>query len=157
MHDRRPGTIKAYRNVLRNVRPHFGHHALKEISPIAVEKYQAQRLAEGRSPWTTNQEVQVLFQRVTWGYQIDYLQKKPIRRFRYWRESRDGRDRVVSHEEESRLLFACRPKLRPLVVTALQTGLRRNELLTLTWDAIDLEERTSTIKAEQSKNRNACR
>jgi integrase len=49
-------------------------------------------------------------------------------------------------------LTACSPKLRPVVVTALQTGLRWNELVSLAWDTINLEERILTVKACYSKN-----
>ena len=48
--------------------------------------------------------------------------------------------RVLSTSEERRLLLAATPRLRPLIRFALQTGLRRGELLNLTWDDIDWHE-----------------
>jgi integrase len=61
-----------------------------------------------------------------------------------------GRTRFLSPEERTALLAACEPRLRVLVEVALGTGLRRGELLALTWRDVDL--RAKTIRVEISKN-----
>lgn len=52
------------------------------------------------------------------------------------------RERVLSREEEVRLLAVCeereRRHLRPLLIAALDTGARRGELLRLRWQDVDL-------------------
>ena len=42
--------------------------------------------------------------------------------------------------------------LKPLVITALNTGCRRGELFNLQWDDIDFQERTLRVKGEGSKS-----
>lgn len=62
-----------------------------------------------------------------------------------------GRSRVLTAEEESRLLTALEPTgrrnpwMKPLVQLALATAMRRGELLSLTWRHIDLENRTAHL------------
>ncbi len=54
-----------------------------------------------------------------------------------------GRVRFLSPEEREQLLQACSesasPLLLPIVVLALSTGMRQNEILGLTWQDVDLE------------------
>jgi len=67
-----------------------------------------------------------------------------------------GRTRVLSADEETRLLAAVAPvgrrnrEMLPLVQLALQTAMRRGELLTLRWEHINLEARTAYLPT--SKN-----
>jgi site-specific recombinase XerD len=47
---------------------------------------------------------------------------------------------VLSPEEYARLLAACPPQLKPVVQLAYHTGMRRSEILSLTWGQVDLRE-----------------
>jgi integrase len=67
-----------------------------------------------------------------------------------------GRDRLLSADELARLLRALEPTgrrnpwMQPLVQLALETAMRRGELLALRWSDIDLSGRTATLW--QTKN-----
>lgn len=67
-----------------------------------------------------------------------------------------GRTRVLSSDEERRLLEAVapsgrrNPEMLPLVQLALQTAMRRGELLALRWEHVDLERQTAYLPT--SKN-----
>jgi integrase len=70
------------------------------------------------------------------------------------------RDRILTREEEAKLLAACEKKsrahLRPILVAALDTGLRKGELLKLRWLDVDLTSglirlRATTTKTEQPR------
>jgi len=62
--------------------------------------------------------------------------------------------RALTPDEEIRLLNACRQSnnhyLYPITLIALTTGARKGEILNLTWDCIDFENRLAHIK--DSKN-----
>lgn len=64
-------------------------------------------------------------------------------------------ERVLSADEEVKLLAACdrvrSRSLRPLVVLALNTGMRRGELLGLEWSQVDLDQRTIRILNAKSE------
>ena len=59
--------------------------------------------------------------------------------------------RYLSGEAEAeQLLQACDNSLRPIVLAALHTGMRKGELLGLTWDAVDLAN--GCIRLKQTKS-----
>ncbi len=66
------------------------------------------------------------------------------------RSAENSRDRVLSFEEEERLLTACvdrRAHLRPLIIAPLDTGLRRGELFKLEWQDVDFDARLIRVRA----------
>ena len=67
------------------------------------------------------------------------------------------RTRVLTIEESQRLINAChstRSHIRPIVIAALDTGCRFNELTSLKFQQIDFEEETITILSENTKTFN---
>ena len=58
--------------------------------------------------------------------------------------------RYLSDEEAERLISNCEPYLKPIVITALNTGMRKSEILHLTWDRVDLNNRI--ILLDKTKN-----
>ena len=80
---------------------------------------------------------------------------KGLRRPRYCNE----RDRRLSADEERRLLAAARadenPYVEPAIVLALETAMRRGELLSLTVADIDVERRAARLR--EIKNGRPCR
>ncbi len=64
------------------------------------------------------------------------------------------RERVLTREEEDRLIAECvsrRDHLRPLIIVAVDTGMRRGELFKLRWSDVDLTEGHITVRAENAK------
>ena len=54
--------------------------------------------------------------------------------------------RCLSEAEEGRLIPACADALRPIVETALYTGLRKEELLDLQWGDLDFDQAILTVQ-----------
>lgn len=61
-----------------------------------------------------------------------------------------GRERRLEDGEEARLLRAAAASLRPLIVLALETAMRRGELAGLHWGGVDLVRRV--VRLELTKN-----
>ncbi|MCZ4264093.1 site-specific integrase [Erythrobacter sp. G21629-S1] len=64
--------------------------------------------------------------------------------------AKDARDRRLRGDELERLLSAIdlgrNPLIRPVILFALETGLRRGEMLRLQWRDIDIEARSALIR-----------
>ena len=62
-----------------------------------------------------------------------------------------GRNRVLTYEEERILLEACIPKAnrniytKPFVILAIETAMRRGEILSLRWEDINYQTRTAYL------------
>jgi integrase len=69
------------------------------------------------------------------------------------------RERILTRPEESSLLEACNaPRLvhlRPIIVCALDTGMRKGEILSLCWRDVDLADRVITVAAFNTKTMRA--
>lgn len=65
------------------------------------------------------------------------------------------RQRILSRDEEQRLLSVCdcdeRRHVRSIIICLLDTGMRFNELRTLTWDRVDFDRGVINIKAFNTK------
>jgi integrase len=68
-----------------------------------------------------------------------------------------GRIRFLTEDEIVRLLDACQksknPELRPAVILALHTGLRRGEVFGLTWDRVELSHNVIRLELTKSGKR----
>lgn len=82
-----------------------------------------------------------------------WIESNPILRIRKPREPR-GRDRYLSDEERTSLMSQCKtsgcPVLYTIVVLAISTGMRRSELMNLTWKMIDFKQ--ECIRLDKTKN-----
>lgn len=135
-------SIKAVGCCLRRMAKRLPAATVAELGRAHVSDYIAARLAEGRMAKTVNVELLNLsaalnFARRQWGWRID----NPVSG-QYLREP-EGRLRFLSFQEAGRLLdhSARLPGLYgdvlpDFIALALNTGLRKTELLTLTWSQV---------------------
>lgn len=126
----------------------FNGKSLSEITPKDVESYKAHRqTAVGNT--TINRELACLKcafnQAIKWGY----VKENPVRSVKLFKEN-NQRVRFLEPQERDRLLAYCPSHLKPIVITALNTGLRRGELLNLTWADVDFDR--CIIRVSQSKS-----
>lgn len=64
------------------------------------------------------------------------------------------RERILTREEEARMLAACvgaRSHLRPIIICALDTGMRQGEIFKLKWKDINWATQLMTIQAFNTK------
>jgi integrase len=80
---------------------------------------------------------------------VRFLSPDERARLRSTLAHRDQR-RLAKRQGASEAAYA--DHLTPLVVTAMNTGLRRGELLALTWADVDLDAKMLTVRSETAKN-----
>lgn len=130
----------------------FGNYPLRSFSTKLLEQYQSEGLSEGKKPATINLRLALLShmfsKAVEWELiEMDILEK--IRRVKRLPEN-NKRLRFLSLEESQELINHCNPLLKPIVITALNTGMRLREVLDLAWDRVDLKH--GFILLEMTKN-----
>ena len=121
------------------------------LTPIKIAEYRDER-AKTLAPATVIHELAyfsaiINHARREWGISIVNpipMVKKP--------QMPQGRNRILSEDELSRLYAALTPRVKnanhwmlPLVKFALETAMRRGEILGLRWECVDLQKRTAFI------------
>ena len=128
---------------------YFGKKTLQEITSLDVEKYKQKRIKEV-SPSTVNREMtclKTIFNKAKeWG-KIKENQISSVKLFKV----QNARLRYLEKEEIARLIQACPGYLKAIVTVALNTGMRKGEILSLKWPDIDFRNRL--IYVLQTKNR----
>lgn len=117
---------------------------LFEITPRMIEKYKATRLGKV-APATVNRELACLKHMYTKANEWGYLKINPVKSVKLLKEP-PGRLRYLNSDEAKTLLDACRDYLGSMVVTALNTGMRKGEILALRWKDVDLRNRKVTVR-----------
>jgi len=132
---------------LKNLKRYFQGETLQEIGPEQVERFKAQRKTDTVerfkatkktpiSPATINRELaclKTLFNKaVEWGR----IEKNTLRAVKKFKEN-NARERILDAGEARRLLEYAAPGIRPVLIVALNTGMRRNEILSLRWVNVD--------------------
>ena len=124
---------------IKNLNPYFGEKYLSEITPLDIERYKKER-RQKVSARTVNIEVKCLkaiFNKaISWGKAIE----NPTNKVKLFKEN-DKRLRYLEKDEIKSLIRACPDHLRPIVVTALNTGMRKKEILNLKWEDIDFKRK----------------
>jgi integrase len=144
----------------------FGSMKLRDITAGKIEQFKQIRLAtpvrggmKPRSIAHVNRTLATLRSMLRFAVGEGWLDRSPFETSHTPLISQSDevkRVRVLSREEEVRLLQACaegtpRAHLRSLIVAALDTGCRRGELLSLTWLNVDFTNRQINICAMNTK------
>jgi integrase len=131
-----PSTERSYKLAISQLSMDFGKQLLCDLSAGDLAAYQTRRKRDGVSNRTVNLEMgvlrSILRRNKMWesiSGDVDFLKESP------------SRGRALSADEESRLLGAasksrCR-SLYPVVLLALNTGMRVSEIRGLTWAQVD--------------------
>ena len=144
----------------------FGDRPIAEIRTADIEDFVAD-LKKPRSvnglderrltPASINRTLQLLRHMLNWAVGREYLERTPFRRgteVLVRMEIEDNkRRRRVSEEEEAALLAVASPHLRSMLIAALDTGMRRGEMLALRFGDIDWTRRLIVLRGSTTKNR----
>ena len=130
------------------ISPRLNGKAMRAISPDDIEAIKLAILDKGRAPRTA-QHVLAVF-RLVWNHARKrgiVETESPTRAIEIGKIN-NARTRFLKPEETRRLLEHIREldeKAYSLTLAALYTGARLGELTSLTWGAVDLEERSITL------------
>ncbi len=128
---------------INNLKAFFPGKYLHEITPLDMEKYKRGRQSQVSNA-TVNREVACLKHIFTKAIEWGIVQKNPGKKVKLLRE-RNTRLRYLEEKEIRRLHDACAEHLKPIVIVALNTGMRKEEILSLKWQDVDYRIRTISI------------
>ena len=150
-------SIHQYRTHLDlHIKPFVGLHKLAELTPAAVQSFRNVLIRQGRSRSLAGKVVSslgsILAEAMARGQvarNVVHEQARGDRRRarvekRHTRKLQVGVD--LPTKDELRAMLEHAGRLRPLLVTAIFTGLRASELRGLTWDNVDFERRVLTVR-----------
>jgi integrase len=137
------------RYLLAKVQEHFGEKRLSQITYLDLETYRNKRKAtpangnKPRSDASVNREMALIGHMLSKSVEWGLLETSPFKKGkRLMFKENNHRLRFLTEAEIEALLTASddlkahSPYLHPLVETALLTGMRRGELLSLKWEQI---------------------
>ncbi|MFI5298801.1 MAG: tyrosine-type recombinase/integrase [Polyangiales bacterium] len=142
-------TVEDEESAIRRFKIRFTGIASKIIRSD-IERFLSDRLTTDKiGPCRHNKDLKFLRLIFTKAQEWGYSRRNPTLGIKRLKEP-PGRVRFLTTEERDALLAACPERLRTIVLIALNTGLRKSELLTLRWHDLDFKNRM--IRVERSKN-----
>ena len=131
----------------------FGNLPLRHFSTRIVEEYQTQRLSAGNKPATVNRHLSTLKHMIRKAVDWEMVDEGTLKRVRRAKQlpENNRRLRFLSGADVRALIATCADHLKPIVICAVNTGMRKEEILSLEWDKhIDL--RHGFILLDKTKN-----
>lgn len=138
----RATTLKYYESYLINhIYPYFGHKILCDITLEDIENYKTLKKQQGLTVKTVNNHISLLGTIIS-KYNSDFKIKKE--------EYSKKESEIIYLEKEQiknllKLAKTSYPDFYPLILTAINTGITRSEILALQWDDINWNDFTITV------------
>lgn len=137
----------------------FGDKVVNKLKPIDLESYQLKRKREGQADSYVDMQIAMVRTMVNKAFDNDVVDIGATSVFKKIRKLLKGdanaRDRILSIEEFQNLMEKLPPHTRAIVATGYYTGMRRGEVLTLTWDKIDIRNHLICLDAKDTKDHEA--
>lgn len=145
------------------LKEYFGKKKIRSITSGDLEGYKLTRLntptqrgKKQRSLATVHRELALLSRVMGVAHREGWINRNPFhatdKLISVAEEKK--RDRVLTREEEKLLLEQCvgiRKHLKPIIICALDTGMRSGEMFSLKWKDVDLDKEIITIEALNTK------
>ncbi len=138
----------------KKLTPFFQDKVLNELGAADIQAYIDRRRGEGVGPATVNKELNLLSSALNFGRRrLQWDIPNPVQSMRL--KEPEGRIRWIRREEADRLIAAAAPVrsyLPDFIVLGLNTGMRKGEMLDLTWDRVDLDQGMVYLTDQDQKN-----
>ncbi len=134
---------------------YFGSRPISRITPYDIKSWRKHRADFITRRGTRikiaslNRELAFLKAMFNMAVEWGWLQESPARKIRKLK-GEVSRLRILTQEELTRLLNHADAYLKPIIITAVSTGMRKGEILNLKWQEVDFKN--GFIRVSKSKN-----
>lgn len=147
------GARKHYTILAQQAKEFLGSMRLAEITPEDVRRYRLHLKAKGYHPVSVNHRHKGVRRIFSWAKNAGHFKgdnPASSTKVKLENERKYWRDRFLSQEEFKRLISVAEPKLKPIILCAVFTGMRRGELVRMKKADINLDN--CVIRIPDSKN-----
>ena len=142
-------------NSITHLEEHFGGMKAGRIRPSDIDDYVDSRLQEGAMNATINRELCALRRMGNLAVEKERIYRFP--KIKMLKEvDKDGKPNTrtgfFEHPEFLDLRNALPDYMKPVVTLAYESGMRREEILSLKWHQVDLHQGTITLEQGMTKN-----
>lgn len=145
----KPSTIRGYKDHYNlHLKDFFGNIKLVDITPVIINRFMENKLKEGLSNKSVNHLLTTMGTAFNWAVNNNYMMYNPVSRVKKLKVN-NIEMQFLSEDEIHRVLVITEqeyPDFYPLLITAIYSGMRRGEILGLTWDCIDFTKSTISVK-----------
>jgi integrase len=140
---------------IKIIRAYFAGRPLPDITALDVERFKNERketptrAKKERTGAAVNRELATLRAMFSKAVAWELIEKNPASRVKDFPEP-PGRNEFLSVEQATALLKGCHAHLKPIVLCALETGMRKGEILGLKWR--DIRGGLIYLTADRTKN-----
>lgn len=149
----KPETARRYITSAKALHPHLETLYLDQIGRRALSEMVAYWRREGKARDTMRNNLACLSSMFACCIDWEWSETNPVQAFRKHSLGKTmRRTRYLSHAEEARLLKYASNYLEPMITFAIDTGLRLEEQLSMTWDQVDLRRQEISIPKTKTDN-----
>lgn len=156
-----PRTLQGYEDIIRvHLVPKLGAIPLAKLAPIQIQEYERKQMESGRfdgkgglSPQTVTHHHRLLSAALKQAVAWRLLDRSPMDGVKPPRVEREDQPILRGDKVPSLLKLAEGTRLYTPLILGLTTGIRRGELLALTWSAVRFVNRRIDIKQSLEETR----
>jgi integrase len=135
----------------------FGDKIVSRVKLADLENYQARRRNQGAADGTIDHEIGKTKTMIFKAFDNDLVGSSTYKTWKrikkVLKRGSDVRDRILTADEYQSLYHHSPLYLRGILAIAYFTGMRRGEILKLTWDKVNLKTRLINLEAKDTKDR----
>lgn len=147
----KPSTVRGYQDHFKlHLKEFFGEIKLVDITPVIINRFMEQKIKSGLSNKTVNHLLTTLGTAFNWALNNNYMIFNPVSRVKKLKVQQKEM-KFLTEEEIKKVLDVAEaeyPDFYPILITTIYSGMRRGEVLGLTWNCIDFNK--SIIKVRKS-------
>jgi integrase len=150
------GTFLKYENAINGFLVSLGNRAkfnVNHIAPRDVLKWRDAQILDGKNPSTANDHVKIVRMAFTSARRQGFITHNPAEAVEMLPEDTDPARQPFTVEQVQAILRAAEGDWRGVIMAALYTGARLQDVVNMRWESVDLQNKWIVFKVGKTKQR----